>query len=229
MKKPIRIAASIACANFANFAADIRHLAGTGVDYLHFDFMDGRFVPNFGLDLSLMETVRKLTDIPLDCHLMIEEPERYIDRIAACGAEYITIHFEATCHVQRALQQIHDAGCRTGIALNPATPVQSLDYILDDVEMVTVMTVNPGAAGQKLVPATMRKVGDVRRLLDSSGHDDIDIEVDGNVSFANIPAMLDAGATVLVGGTSSIFHKNYSIPEAVQEVQNLIGSFAKAQ
>lgn len=229
MKKPIRISASIACANFGNLEAELRHLESAEVDLLHFDFMDGRFVPNFGLDFSLMETVSKLTDIPLDCHLMIEEPERFIDRVAAIGPEYITIHFESTYHVQKALQQIRGAGCRPGIALNPATAVQNLEYILDDVEMVNVMTVNPGAVGQSLVPAMMRKIGDARQFLDSSGRGEVDVEVDGNVSFVNIPAMLDAGATVLVGGTSSIFHKNSTIPEAVQEVRNLVGNFAKAQ
>lgn len=229
MKKPIRIAASVACANFAHLEADLKQLEAGGVDYLHVDFMDGRFVPNFGLDLGLMATMRQITGTPMDCHLMVEEPERYIDRVAAAGAEYITIHFEATAHVQRALQQIRNAGARPGIALNPATPVHCLDYILDDVEMVTVMTVNPGFAGQSLVPSMLQKIRDVRGLLDRSGHEDVDLEVDGNVSFTHIPAMVEAGATVLVGGTSSLFSKDHTIPHALQAVRNLLKEIEQAQ
>lgn len=229
MKKAIRIAASVACADFANLEADVRQLDAGGVDYLHLDFMDGRFVPNFGLDLALVPVLRRITNTPMDCHLMIDDPERYIDRVAALRAEIVTIHFEATHHVQKALQQIRDAGARPGIALNPATPVHCLEYILDDVEMVTVMTVNPGAAGQRLIPSMLKKIRDVRELLQKSGHGDVDIEVDGNVSFAHIPAMVEAGATILVGGTSSVFHKDYRIPEAIHTIRNLVNGIEKGQ
>lgn len=229
MKKAVRIAASVACANFANLEADVQQLEAGGVDYLHLDFMDGRFVPNFGLDLALVTVLRRIANTPMDCHLMIENPERYIDRVAALGAEIITIHFEATHHVQKALQQIRDAGVRSGIALNPATPVQCLEYILDDLNMVTVMTVNPGAAGQRLIPSMLKKIRDVRKLLEQSGHGDVEVEVDGNVSFAHIPAMVEAGATMLVGGTSSVFHKDYKIPDAIQKVRNLVNGIEKAQ
>lgn len=227
--KPIQLEASIACANFAALEADLRQLTDAGVDSLHIDFMDGRFVDNFGLDFSMMETIRRVVDLPLDCHLMVEEPERFIDRTARAGANCITIHYEATCHVQKALQQIREAGVRPGIALNPATPVTCLDYILDDVDMVTVMTVNPGAAGQRLIPAMLRKIADVRHLLESSGHANVAIQVDGNVSFAHIPAMVAAGATMLVGGTSSIFHRDYSIPEAIHAVRKLVENVGRAQ
>lgn len=226
---PIRIEASVACANLAALGSDLQQLAAGGVDYLHIDIMDGRFVNNFCLDFSLMETIRRICDIPMDCHLMIEEPERYITRAVDAGAEWLTIHFEATRHAQRALQQIREAGARPGIALNPATPPESLNYILDDIDMVTVMTVNPGAAGQRLIPATLKKIGDVRRLLDSTGHENVAIQVDGNVSFANIPAMIAEGATMLVGGTSSIFHKDYSIPDAINAVRKLVAHHGRAQ
>jgi ribulose-phosphate 3-epimerase len=125
MAKAIKIEASLACANFKNIEADIRQLSAAGIDYLHIDIMDGKFVPNFALDFTFMQTVKQLTNIPLDCHLMVEEPERYIDRTSASGATYITIHFEATRHVQKALQQIRDTGAKSGIALNPATPIIS--------------------------------------------------------------------------------------------------------
>ncbi|MGA7886708.1 MAG: ribulose-phosphate 3-epimerase [Acidobacteriaceae bacterium] len=227
--KPISIGASVACANFAALEADLKQLSAGRVDYLHIDIMDGRFVNNFCLDFSLMETIRRICYIPMDCHLMIEEPERYIGRAVAAGAQWLTIHFEATHHAQRALQQIREAGARPGIALDPATPPESLNYILDDIDMVTVMTVNPGAAGQRLIPAALKKIGDVRRLLDSTGHEDVEIQVDGNVSFANIPAMVAEGATMLVGGTSSIFHKDYSIPDAIHAVRKLVQPPVQAQ
>lgn len=220
--KPIHLGASIACANLARLEADLEQLCAGGIDSLHIDMMDGRFVSNFGLDFTLMETIGRVSEIPMDCHLMIEEPERYIDRAAAAGAEYITIHFEATRHAQKGLKQIRDIGARAGIALNPATPIDCLEYIEDDIDFVTVMTVNPGAAGQRLIPAMLRKIGDVRRMLDASGHGDVDIQVDGNVSFTHIPAMVEAGATMLVGGTSSVFHKDYSIPDAIQTVRQLV-------
>lgn len=227
MGTPVKLEASVACAHFAHLGQDLEELRAAGVDYLHIDIMDGRFVPNFCLDFSLMQTIAQLTDTPMDCHLMIEDPEHYIPRAVAAGAEFVTIHVEATRHAQRALQQIRDSGAKAGIALNPATPIASLDYILDDVDLVTVMTVNPGAVGQPLVPATIRKISDVRHLLDGSGHSQVDIQVDGNVSFANIPTMVKAGASMLVGGTSSIFHKDYSIPEAMRAVKNLVSELER--
>lgn len=219
--KPIHIGASIACANLACLEDDLRQLNAGGIDSLHVDIMDGRFVANFGLDFTLMETIGRITEIPMDCHLMIEEPERYIDRAATAGARYITIHHEATHHAQKALRQVRDTGARAGIALNPATPIHCLEYILDDADYVTVMMVNPGAAGQKLIPAMLRKIADVRRMVDDSGHGEIEIQVDGNVSFTHIPAMVESGATMLVGGTSSIFSRKYSIPDAIHAVRQV--------
>lgn len=229
MNRHVKLEASLACANFKNLEADIEQLKKGGIDYLHIDLMDGKFVPNFALDFSMMEMARDQFAIPQECHLMVLEPERYIDRTVQAGAKYVAIHFEATYHVQKALQQIRDAGAKSGIVLNPATPINSLEYILDDIDMVTVMTVNPGFAGQKLIPAMLRKIRDVRSLIDSTGHDGIELQVDGNVSFQNIPAMVEAGATMLVGGTSSIFHKDYSIGEAIAAVREIVKGVQAAQ
>lgn len=229
MDKSIKLEASVACANFAHLENDLRQLRAGGIDYLHIDIMDGRFVNNFCLDFSLMATLQRLSDIPMDVHLMIEEPERYIDRAAAAGAEYISIHIEATHHAQKALQEIRDRGAKAGIALNPATPISSLDYILDDIDLVTVMTVNPGYTGQKLVPATLKKISDVRDRLERSGHENVEIQVDGNVSFQHLPAMVGAGATMLVGGTSSVFHKDYSIGEAIAAVRTIVNQTERVQ
>lgn len=224
----VKLGASIACANLARLEDDLRQLCESGIDSLHIDIMDGRFVGNFALDFSLMETIGRITDLPLDCHLMIEEPERYVDRAAAAGARYIAIHYEATRHAQKALQQIRDTGAKAAIALNPATPVQCLEYILDDIDVVTIMTVNPGAAGQRLIPAMLRKISDTRRMLEAAGCPSIEIQVDGSVSFAHIPAMVEAGATMLVGGTSSVFHKDYSIPDAVHAVRQMVERLGQA-
>jgi ribulose-phosphate 3-epimerase len=218
----LKIEASLACANFKNLEADLKQLSAAEVDFLHVDIMDGRFVPNFALDFSVMQSAKQITDIPLDCHLMVEDPERYIERAAAAGAAYITVHVEATRQVHRALQQIRNAGIKPGIALNPATPLANVTYILDDVDMVTVMTVDPGFAGQKLIPAMLNKINDLRTMLEASGYSSVDIQVDGNVSLEHIPAMVKAGATNLVGGTSSIFHEGYSIEAAISKIRTLV-------
>lgn len=219
----------MACAHLTRLESDLRELKAAGIDLLHIDIMDGRFVDNFCLDFSMMQAIREVTDIPMDCHLMVEDPERYVDRAIAAGAQYVSIHIEATKHVQRALERIRNAGAKPGVALNPGTSIHQLDYILDNLDMVTVMTVNPGYAGQPLVASAMRKIRDVRRMLDESGREDADIQVDGNVSFTNIPAMVRAGASMLVGGTSSVFHKDHSISEAVHEVRALVQQTERAQ
>ena len=226
MKRTVKVEASIACANLKNLEEDIRQLEQAGIDYFHFDIMDGKFVPNFALDFAVLGAVRESSKTDVICHLMIEEPERYIDRAAGFAPAFISIHAEATPHVQRVLQQIRKTGVRPGIALNPATPISALTYILDDIDLVTVMTVNPGFAGQELVPATIRKLGDIRKLIDDAGYTQIELEVDGNVSFQNIPVMIAAGATMLVGGTSSVFCRGYTISEAVAKVKSLAGCHA---
>lgn len=218
----VKIEASLACANFKNLERDIRQLEEAGIDYLHFDMMDGNFVPNLALDFTILRAVKELTNIPVECHLMIEQPERYVERTAQFAPVFITVHVEATPHIQRTLRLIRSAGVKAGIALNPATPISHLNYILDDIDLVNVMTVNPGFAGQMLIPATLRKIADVRQLIDSFGYGHIEVQVDGNVSFANIPTMLQNGATMLVGGSSSIFDKKYSIAQAVGAVRDLI-------
>lgn len=229
MSRPIKLEASMACAHLTRLESDLRELEAAGIDLLHIDIMDGRFVDNFCLDFSMMKAIREVTDTPMDCHLMVEDPERYVDRAIAAGAQYVSIHVEATKHVQRTLEQIRKGGAKPGVALNPGTAIHHLDYILDNLDMVTVMTVNPGYAGQPLVASAMRKIRDVRRMLDDSGHEAVDIQVDGNVSFDNIPAMVSAGASMLVGGTSSVFHKDHSISEAIHEVRALAQQTERAQ
>ncbi len=229
MRRPIKLEASVACANRMHLQDDLRQLSEAGIDVLHVDIMDGHFVSNFCLDFSMMQALRNVSDIPIDCHLMVEEPERYVHRAIEAGAKYVSVHVEAARHVQQTLQEIRDGGAKAGIGLNPATAIQTLEYVLDTIDMVVVMTVNPGFVGQKLVSATLKKIKDVRQMLDESGHADVDVQVDGNVSFQNIPLMVAAGATMLVGGTSSIFHKDYSISQAVNEVRNILQNTESAR
>ena len=222
MKYKIKIEVSVACADFRNLEKDIKELGECKIDFLHIDIMDGTFVPSFALSFSIMKTLHEMTTIPMECHLMIEKPERYIDIAAKSGAKYISIHAEATHHIQRILSQIRETGVRSGIALNPATPINVLDYILDDLDMIVVMTVNPGFAGQPLIPSTLNKIYEIRKLIDSKGFGNIEIQVDGNVSIDNIPKMIKAGATMLVGGTSSVFRKGHTITDSVRTIKELI-------
>jgi ribulose-phosphate 3-epimerase len=222
MKTSIKLEASLACANLRNLQEDIRQLDEANVEYFHFDMMDGRFVPNFALDFTLLQVVKEMSRTPLVCHLMIDEPERYIERTARFDPAFISIHFEATRNVQRVLQLIRRSGAKAGIALNPATPTSALSYILDDIDLVTVMTVDPGFAGQTLVPATLKKLSDIRHILDTEGYSHIELEMDGNVSFEHIPAMIARGATMLVGGTSSAFAPHHTIGDAVAKVRGVV-------
>ena len=221
MSNKIKISASVACADLLNLERDICFLNEAEVDLLHIDIMDGTFVPNYCLSIDIMHALRKVTRIPLECHVMINDPERYIEKIAEAGAGYLSIHYETTPHVQRALTIIRRCGMKAGVALNPATPVEVLEYLVDDIDLVTLMMINPGFAGQKLIPSMIRKIADMRKFLDLRGKEHTDILVDGNVSIDNIPQMTKAGATILVGGTSSIFRKGHSIMESVELVKTL--------
>ena len=222
MNNSIKISASLACADVLNLERDVQILKDSGVDMLHIDIMDGTFVPNFCLSIDLMHALRNVTDLPLECHVMINNPERYIEGIAESGAKYLSIHIESTHHIQRALTHIRRCGMKAGVALNPTTPVNVLDYIVDDIDLVTLMMINPGFAGQQLIPSMIRKIADTKRFLSCAGKEHIDILVDGNVSIANIPLMTKAGATILVGGTSSVFRKGYAINESVKLIKTLI-------
>lgn len=211
----------MACADILNLERDVHCLEEAEIELLHIDIMDGTFVPNFCLNIDILRALSKLTDIPLECHLMINDPERYVEEIADAGAKYLSIHYEATPHAQRALAFIRHNGMKAGIALNPATPVDVLNYIIDDLDLVTLMMINPGFSGQKLIPSMIRKIEETRSYLDSRGKKNVEILVDGNVSIANIPSMVKAGATILVGGTSSVFREGYPIKESVELVKSL--------
>jgi ribulose-phosphate 3-epimerase len=217
----VKISPSIMCANFKNLEKDIRTLEKLSVDYLHLDIMDGHFVPNFTMGPDMLKAIREMTDIPFDIHLMVEKPENYLSLFSLRENDIVSVHAESTYHLQRVLQSIKDRGARPAVALNPATPLENIKYVLDVVEVVLIMTVNPGFAGQRLVTAALDKVrvmDELRRKLNL----DIEIEVDGNVSFENAPKMRAAGADIFVTGTSSFFNKELGIEEAASRFRSLV-------
>ena len=196
----IRVAPSLLAADYLRIGEDIRRMAEAGADWLHFDVMDGSFVPNisFGQDMALRAAT---CGLPLDVHLMIVNPERYIDAFVAAGAKVITVHAEAVNHLHRALQQIRAAGCLAGVALNPATSPECLRYVMGDFDLALVMTVNPGYGGQKLIPACIGKVAEVRGMLNRANLDAV-VEVDGGVNLETAPKLVAAGADMLVAGSA---------------------------
>ncbi len=217
----ICIAPSVMCADLCNLEADIRALEAAGIRLLHFDLMDAHFVPNMPIGLSLIQQIRPKTDCAFDIHLMVENNDFFVEAVADIGVQQIAVHVESATHLDRTLALIQSHGIKAGAALNPATPLATLRYVLDRLDFVLIMTVNPGFAGQKLVPATLRKIAACRAFLDEQGVP-IPIEVDGNVSFENIPKMVAAGADILVGGTSSVFQKTGTRAENVQKAERAI-------
>ena len=203
-----KIAPSMMCVENASLTETLSVFDKNDIPLLHLDVMDGHFVNNFALGTDYCKGLKKYSNIPLDYHLMIERPENKLDWFCFGENDYVSIHAESTCHIQRAINTIKDRGAKAGLALNPATPLSVLDYMTEDLSFVLLMTVNPGFAGQQLVPQTLRKISDLRKLLDERGLFDCEIEVDGNVSFENARKMSIAGANIFVAGSSSLFIKN---------------------
>ncbi|HEY7366816.1 MAG TPA: ribulose-phosphate 3-epimerase [Methylomirabilota bacterium] len=197
----MKIAPSILSADFAALAEDIARVEAGGADQLHVDVMDGRFVPNITVGPIVVEAIRKRTRLPLDVHLMIVEPERYVGDFVRAGAEMVTVHAEATPHLQRLLAQIRELGAQPGVALNPSTPPTALEHVLDDLALVLVMSVNPGFGGQRFIPAAYPKIRQVRTLL---GSRPVEVSVDGGVKVEHAGPLAAHGASVLVAG-SAIF------------------------
>lgn len=175
-----------------------------GADMVHVDVMDGRFVPNLTIGPPIIGSIRKVTDLPLDVHLMIEAPERSLDQYIEAGCDFITVHVEASTHLHRTVQAVKEGGCKAGVSLNPATPLSMLDDIMEDIDLLLIMTVNPGFGGQEFIKTMFPKITGARRLIDSR-NPGVLLEVDGGVTVENIGAIADAGADILVAG-SSIFH-----------------------
>ena len=195
----MKIAPSILSADFAALADDIARVEPGAPDALHVDVMDGRFVPNLSIGPVVVEAIHKRTRLPLDCHLMIVEPEKYVGDFIKAGADAVTVHAEATAHLQRVLAQIREGGARAGVALNPATPVDVLAHVLDDLDLVLVMSVNPGFGGQKFIPSALEKVRKIKAML---GTRPVELSVDGGVKRELVGPLAEAGATMLVAGSA---------------------------
>lgn len=217
-----RISPSMMCADSMALKATLETFEKNAVEYLHIDIMDGRFVPNFTLGPDYCRALKKNTSIPLDLHLMVEEPEQKLDWFPIGEGDYVSVHVESTRHLQRVLAQIRAKGAKPMAAINPATPFGVLEPVLDDMDGVLVMTVNPGFAGQKLVPATLTKIKALRRYLDEAGYGHLDIEADGNVSFENAKKMREAGANIFVAGTSSVFTDAMPLSDGIARLREAI-------
>jgi len=213
----VKIAPSLLTADFARLGEQLREAEAAGADYIHLDVMDGHFVPPITFGSLLVAAARRATSLPLDIHLMVERPERQLQAFAEAGAGILSVHVEACPHVHRTLQQIRELGCRAGVCLNPGTPPSALEGVLEEIEQVMVMGVNPGWGGQELIPSTLDKLRRIRAMLDERGLA-ADIEVDGGVKVENAASCVEAGARVLVAG-SAVFNDRASVAENMRALR----------
>lgn len=206
--RAVRIAPSILSADFGRLAEEVGALERQGADWVHVDVMDGRFVPNLTIGPPVVAALRKVTKLPLDVHLMIVEPERYVEAFAKAGADTITVHIEASPHLHRTLQQIRGLGKRAGVSLNPHTPEHALEYVIGDLDLVLVMSVNPGFGGQAFIPEVLPKIQALRAMIDRAKKD-VDLEVDGGIKPGTAGLVMEAGADVLVAGNAVFGASDY--------------------
>ncbi|MCA1756696.1 MAG: ribulose-phosphate 3-epimerase [Bacteroidales bacterium] len=212
------VSPSLLAADFGNLERDIMSVNRSYADWLHLDIMDGVFVPNISFGFSVVEAVRKISEKPLDVHLMIIEPERWIDRFADAGASILTVHYEACTHLNRVVNHIRERGMKAGVSLNPHTPVKSLEYILEYVDMVLLMTVNPGYGGQTFIGNSYSRIKELKEMRDAGGHDFL-IQVDGGVEKTNAGKLIKAGVDVLVAG--SYVFKSGNVEEKIKSLKNI--------
>ena len=217
----IKISPSILAADFGRLGEQVAEASGAGADYIHVDIMDGHFVPNLTAGPVIVSGVRPWTDLPLDVHLMIEEPDRLIPDFAKAGANILTVHPEACRHLHRVIYQIKELGARAGVSLNPGTPASILEPVIGDVDLVLVMTVNPGFGGQKYIHSVTSKIAKVREMLDEAGSG-AELEVDGGINAETAPIAVVAGARVLVAG-SAVFNERESVEKAVARLRASVG------
>ena len=212
----IKIAPSILAANFAKLGEEVKEVEAAGAELIHIDVMDGHFVPNISFGAIVLEAIRPLSKLPMDVHLMIENPDQYIEQFAKAGADYITVHVEATRHLHRTIQLIRSYGVKPGVVLNPHTPIESIQHVLQDIDMVLLMTVNPGFGGQKFIESVVPKIEALSAMIKERGLN-VEIEIDGGITAETIVPCAKAGATVFVAG-SAIYNKE-NRKEALQEIK----------
>lgn len=220
MSRSVKIAPSILSADFARLGSQVAEAEAAGADWIHVDVMDGRFVPNITIGPLVVEAVKRSTRLPLDAHLMIVEPERYVEAFVAAGADRVTVHAEACLHLHRTLQQIRDLGARPGVVINPATPLSAIEEIVADVDLILIMSVNPGFGAQKFIEASVDKIARTRALCERTGSR-AEIEVDGGIDVRTAPRVVAAGATVLVAG-NAIFKHPDGIAAAIAALRGAI-------
>lgn len=205
----MKLAPSILSADFSKLIEDVKKVENAGAQYLHIDVMDGHFVPNITIGPLVVSSLRKKTDMIFDVHLMIENPENYVEDFANAGADIICVHVEATKHLHRVIQKIKELGVKAAVALNPSTDLSTIKYVLEEVDMVLIMSVNPGFGGQSFIPSALEKIKELKEIIDAKGLN-IDIEVDGGVKLSNAKEVIDAGANVLVAGSAVFSSENVS-------------------
>jgi ribulose-phosphate 3-epimerase len=221
MVQTVKIAPSILSADFARLGEQVGMATAAGADWIHVDVMDGRFVPNITIGPLVVEAARRSTHLPLDVHLMIVEPDKYLQAFIAAGADRVTVHAEACPHLHRTIQQIRDLGAKPGVVINPATPLSAIEEIVTDVDLILIMSVNPGFGAQKFIEASVDKIARTRALCDRTGSR-AEIEVDGGIDIHTAPRVVAAGATVLVAG-NAIFKHPDGIQTAIRELRNSVG------
>jgi ribulose-phosphate 3-epimerase len=222
MHPPIKIAPSILSADFGHLSREVEAVEAAGADWIHVDVMDGRFVPNITIGPVVVRAVRKATRLPIDVHLMILEPERYVDEFAEAGADILTVHVEPSYHLTRTLQHIRSLGKKAGVVLNPHTPPDAVEYVLERVDLVLVMSVNPGFGGQAFMPEVLPKIAAIRKMIDARGLD-VALEVDGGVAKGTAARVVEAGGRVLVAGSAIYGHADYGAAIAALRVDGALG------